>query len=111
MSILIRIVSHILNKEKANVTIVSDGLEALFKIKKENFDVILLDINMPNMTGEELIKQKRHFQKYNSSTPFLALTANTTKEDIERYLELGFSGIISKPYTIAEFLNIISKVF
>ena len=98
------IVSHILNKEEVNLTLVNDGLEALSKIKEEDFDVILLDINMPNMTGEELMEQKSSFIKYNSNTPFLALTANTSNEDIERYLELGFSGVISKPYTIADFV-------
>lgn len=104
------IVSHILNKEKANITLVNDGLEALSKIKNENFDVILLDINMPNMTGEELMLEKEMFVKYNSNTPFLALTANTTNEDIERYLKLGFSGVISKPYTIADFVLKIKSV-
>ena len=98
------IVSHILKKEEVNLTLVNDGLEALSKIKEEDFDVILLDINMPNMTGEELMEQKSSFIKYNSNTPFLALTANTSNEDIERYLELGFSGVISKPYTIADFV-------
>ena len=104
------IVSHILSKENAAITLVNDGLEALYKIEKENFDVILLDINMPNMTGEELMKQKKIFAEYNANTPFLALTANTSNEDIERYLELGFSGVISKPYTIADFVLKIKNV-
>ena len=104
------IVSHILNKENVNLTIVNDGLEALSKIEKETFDVVLLDINMPNMTGEELMKQKLSFKPDNLTTPFLALTANTTNEDIERYLELGFSGVISKPYTIADFIEKIKAV-
>ena len=104
------IVSHILNKEKANITLVNDGLEALSELQKKNFDVILLDINMPNMTGEELMEQKNEFVKYNSNTPFLALTANTANEDIERYLRLGFSGVISKPYKIADFVLKIKSV-
>jgi signal transduction histidine kinase/CheY-like chemotaxis protein len=104
------IVSHILSKENAAITLVNDGLEALYKIEKESFDIILLDINMPNMTGEELMEQKKIFAEYNANTPFLALTANTSNEDIERYLELGFSGVISKPYTIADFVLKIKNV-
>jgi signal transduction histidine kinase len=104
------IVSHVLRKEKVNLKIVNDGLEALNEIKKETFDIVLLDINMPNMTGEELMSVRVSFQEYNSNTPFLALTANTTNEDIERYLELGFSGVISKPYTIADFVKKIKSV-
>ncbi|MFK8061275.1 MAG: hybrid sensor histidine kinase/response regulator [Polaribacter sp.] len=104
------IVSHFLNKENAIVTIVKDGLEALSKIESQKFDVILLDINMPNMTGEELIQKNDSFQKLNAKTPVLALTANTTKEDIERYVRLGFSGVISKPFTSEKFLSKISDV-
>ena len=104
------IVRHFLAKENAEITIVNDGLEALSKIESLAFDVILLDINMPNMTGEELIQKASSFQKLNTQTPVLALTANTTKEDINRYLDLGFSGVISKPFTSEEFVSKISSV-
>ncbi len=104
------IVSHILKKENVNTTIVNDGLEALSKIKEERFDVVMLDINMPNMTGEELMLQKDLFQQYNSTTPFLALTGNAAKEDVDRYNELGFVQIISKPYTSFEFVQKIKSV-
>ena len=100
-----RIVAYILKKEKVNLTIVKDGLEALSKIKEEVFDVVLLDINMPNMTGEELMKKRATITNVNSKTPFLALTGNTSTQDIERYLTLGFSGFISKPFTIANFVD------
>ncbi|AUC22677.1 hypothetical protein BTO15_11520 [Polaribacter sejongensis] len=105
------IVAHILKKEKVNVTIVNDGLEALSKIENEVFDVVLLDINMPNMTGEELMKKKATITNVNATSPFLALTANASTEDIERYLTLGFSGVISKPYTIVEFIEKIKSIF
>ena len=104
------IVSHILKKETANFTIVNDGLEALSKIEKQTFDVVLLDINMPNMTGEELMQHKKKFLEHNSKTPFLALTANTTNKDIERYLALGFCGVISKPFSIINFIEKIKSV-
>ncbi|MEO9571629.1 MAG: ATP-binding protein [Polaribacter sp.] len=104
------IVTHILGKESVNITMVSDGLEALSKLQTETFDTVLLDINMPNMTGEELMKKRKIFLKLNSETPFLALTANTSNEDIERYLELGFSGVISKPFTISDLTSKIKNV-
>ena len=104
------IVSHILTKENTDFTIVNDGLEALSKIEEISFDVILLDINMPNMTGEELMNQKEAIAKHNVNTPILALTANTSTEDIDRYLKLGFSGVVSKPFTIANFVQKIKNV-
>ena len=104
------IVTHILNKESVCSTVVGDGLEAHIKLQESSFDAVLLDINMPNMTGEELMKKRKTFLKLNSETPFLALTANTSNEDIERYLELGFSAVISKPFKIQDFIQKIKSV-
>jgi len=104
------IAAHILKKENVSITIVNDGLEALSKIENESFDVILLDINMPNMTGDELIKHKKSFVAYNLNTPFLALTANTAPRDVDRYLQLGFLGVISKPFTVKNFIEKITAV-
>ena len=100
-----KMLSHILNKQNAIVSVVNDGLEALSILKRENFDLVLLDINMPNMTGEELILQKQRFKTYNRNTPFLALTANNSTKDIEQYLALGFSDVIFKPYDIPDFVE------
>ena len=66
------IVAHILKKEEAFYTLVKDGVEAIAAMDKHNFDIVLLDINMPNLKGDELIKRKEKMQKENSETPFLA---------------------------------------
>lgn len=102
------IVAHILNKENVKLTLVKDGLEALNALKTKIFDLVLLDIHMPNITGEQLVQQKNDFNKANINIPFLALTANTTPEDIKRYHKIGFAAIISKPYTANDFLERIS---
>ncbi|QOD61661.1 response regulator [Polaribacter haliotis] len=99
------IVAHILKKEKVVLTQVKDGLEALNVLKKSIFDLVLLDIHMPNITGEQLVQQKNDFHKSNKEIPFLSLTANTTIEDIERYKKIGFVDVISKPYTAVEFVE------
>lgn len=104
------IVEHILKKEKADFTLVKDGVEAVGAMDDVNFDVVLLDINMPNLTGEELMYHKENYEKRNSKTPFLALTANSSKEDVEGYYKLGFSGFIPKPFTSSQFTNTLNKV-
>lgn len=103
------IVAHILRNEEANFILVKDGVEALTEMQKETFDIVLLDINMPNLSGEDLIKQKEAYQKANSETPFLALTANNTKEDIESYFKIGFSDVIPKPFTSIQFIEMLNK--
>ncbi|WP_299049443.1 ATP-binding protein [uncultured Polaribacter sp.] len=104
------IVKHFLSKENAIAHFVKDGLEALSKIEEVPFDVILLDINMPNLTGEQLMQKPEVFRKQNSKTPVLALTANTSQEDLKRYLQIGFSGVISKPFTSKVFVEKIASV-
>ena len=103
------IVAHILKKEDVKLTLVKDGLEALNKLKSDVFDLVLLDIHMPNITGEQLMQQKKDFNRANIKIPFLALTANTTPEDIERYKNIGFVDVISKPYTAVEFVGKIGE--
>lgn len=104
------IVSHILSKQKATYTLVKDGLEALHHIEDTPFDLILLDINMPNMTGEQIVTNTTSLQLKNKSTPIIAITANATKETVKHYRSIGFYAVISKPYTSKEFLKIIGEV-
>ena len=103
------IVTHILTKEKANFTIVKDGLEALNLMQKETFDMVLLDINMPNLSGESLMRQKEAYRKSNLETPILALTANHTEEEVEGYLKIGFIDVIPKPFTSKQFVQMLNK--
>lgn len=103
------IVSHILTKEETHYKMVKDGVEALESLNEEDFDIVLLDINMPNLSGEELIKSKQELDKGNADTPFLAMTANNSREDIEGYKNLGFADVIPKPFTTAQFTEMIKK--
>ncbi|SHN05391.1 ATP-binding protein [Polaribacter sp. KT 15] len=93
------IVSHILKSENVVLTLVKDGFEALQLLKNNIFDIVLLDIHMPNITGEQLVQMSNEFASDNSKIPFLALTANTTEEDVLRYKSIGFKDVIGKPYT------------
>ena len=103
------IVSHLLKKEEVNFVLAKDGLEALAQLEKANFDLVLLGINMPNLSGEELVKRKKELSKENSEIPFLALTANNTKEDILKYHKIGFKDVIPKPFTSGQFIDILKR--
>lgn len=104
------IASHLLENEGSDITIANDGLEALSQLKKKAFDAVLLDINMPNMSGEKLMTDKKLFKKYNGKTPILALTGNTSKDDVKRYFTLGFSWVISKPYSAEDLVIALGSV-
>lgn|GEM_PF-2336161 len=101
------IVEHILNKEGVNLVLVKDGVEALAALQQKRFDLVLLDINMPNLSGEDLIKMEDSFQAMNKSTPFLALTGNSSKEDVLAYRSIGFKDVIPKPFSSDQLLSIL----
>lgn len=86
-----------------------DGLECLNKIKQGNtYDLILMDIMMPNMNGEACIKE---LKKMGITTPVIALTADTLLGAEEKYLSEGFKGYVAKPFTKDQIKEKIDLVF
>ncbi|PHR56334.1 MAG: hypothetical protein COA44_08225 [Arcobacter sp.] len=81
------------------VDIVNDGLEAVQAFKKNSYDLILMDENMPNLNGIEASKKIRALESANTinHTPIIAVTANALKGDREKFLEAGMNDYISKP--------------
>ncbi len=77
-----------------NITFVNDGLEALDAIEKEEFELILMDIHMPNMNGYEAT---RIIRERNIKTPIIAITANAMKGDADKCIEAGCDDYLSKP--------------
>ena len=92
------LISILLDEMNLTYTIVEDGKEALeaFKTSQE-YDLILMDINMPNMDGIEATQHIRQSGLPHHNIPIIALTANVIKEDIEHYIQSGMNAHISKP--------------
>lgn len=82
-----------------DVTIANNGVEAVEAFKRERFDLILMDIQMPEMGGIEatqLIRDRERTQQL-PPTPIVAVTANALKGDREKYIESGMDAYVSKP--------------
>lgn len=107
------LISYILTSMDIDFSIVENGLEALNKRKKEHFDMILMDINMPIMDGIEAFKQIREYEEKNQleKLPIIALTANAIKGDEEKYLSLGMDGYLSKPINTDCLVEVLKKFF
>ena len=73
-----------------------DGLQCLEKVKENKYDVILMDIMMPNMSGETAIEHLKEDPNFN--TPVIALTADAVTGARDQYLKQGFVGYLSKPF-------------
>lgn len=90
-----------------NVTVASNGIEALHCLKKDQFDIIFMDIHMPEMDGVEAVRIIRN-ELENLTIPIIALTANIMKSDHERYMQTGMNAILTKPITIEQLEDVLS---
>ncbi|WP_340679820.1 PAS domain S-box protein [Paraglaciecola sp.] len=92
------VVQSMLESTHAALTIVNNGKQAVEAAKKEDFDLILMDIQMPEMDGVEAMLNISSFNKH---IPIVALTANAMIDDVSNYLSQGFDAHIAKPIDIS----------
>lgn len=100
------ITKKILENNNLASKIVNDGLEAIKLVKKETFDVILMDINMPVISGFET---SRKIRELGITTPIIALTAFEKEEVIEEVIASGMNDIIVKPFDPSKLFQIINR--
>jgi two-component system chemotaxis response regulator CheY len=86
-----------------------DGVDALNKAKAESFDLVLSDVNMPNMDGIELVKNLRTLPNY-KFTPILMLTTESGTDKKMAGKQAGATGWIVKPFNPEQLLNTIKRV-
>ena len=86
-----------------------DGVEALAMLKQAKYDFVVSDINMPNMTGFELLKAIKEDPNL-KHLPVLMVTAEARKEDIVLAAQTGAAGYIVKPFTKATLEEKVQKI-
>jgi CheY-like chemotaxis protein/HPt (histidine-containing phosphotransfer) domain-containing protein len=99
---------YILESSGASVVIANNGSEALDWVKRQYFDCILMDVQMPEMDGIEATEQIRLLPDPEmSATPIIALTANCHADDLLKYERAGMDDFLAKPFDEALLLNAI----
>lgn len=93
-----------------NVHEAEDGVDALAKLRKGNFDFVVSDWNMPNMSGIELLRAIRADAEL-KHLPLLMVTAEAKKENIIMAAQAGASGYVIKPFTAATLEEKLKKIF
>jgi PAS domain S-box-containing protein len=102
---------RLLQKRGFSVSIAVDGKQAIAAVENAEFDVILMDIQMPEMDGFEATAEIRKGQKTSGRrTPIIALTAHALKEDRDRCLSAGMDAYVTKPIRPAELFRAIGEV-
>ena len=91
-----KVASNILLKSGCKVVQAIDGFDAIEKISQENFDLVLMDIQMPQMDGIESTEKIRAL-KLKNTPPIIAMTAYSMEEDRERFLNAGMDDYLAKP--------------
>lgn len=91
--------TSILKNWKCQVDVAENGLVAIEKIKNNQYDVILMDVQMPVMDGYDATKAIREMDAPKNIVPIVALTANVTRQDIDKCLNAGMDDYLSKPFT------------
>ena len=106
-----KVLVGILSKDKHKVVAVDNGQQALDAIKAEQFNVVLMDMEMPIMNGIEATSLIRSMDdKQKSRIPIIAMTANVMKEDIERCRQAGMNEYVSKPIDPDSLRSLIGRV-
>ena len=103
------IVDTMLSQAGHSVTLANDGAEALDAVRKDAFDLILMDMQMPVMDGLEATRRIRGSDESISGIPIVALTAAVLPNEIERCMQAGMSDFLPKPIVLDTLLRTVAK--
>ncbi|HPE75449.1 MAG TPA: response regulator [Draconibacterium sp.] len=107
-----KVVMFNLKKLDCEITAVSNGKEAIETFKSNKYDIVLMDIMLPEKNGYEITIEIREFEKINevkNPVTIIALTANTYENDKEKCLSVGMNDYLSKPFSAQQLINTIEK--
>ncbi len=104
-----KLMQILLNKQGHEVVLANDGRAAVLEVRKQSFDLILMDIQMPEMDGYDAARTIRADERAsNRQTPIIALTANAMKGDREKCLEAGMDDYLTKPVQAEQLFDAIA---
>ncbi len=104
-----KIIKNTLVKESFEIESAEDGMEGLEKLYRGDFDLLLVDINMPNMGGAEFVENVRKDSDY-ASLPIIILTSVAREEVVKRVMNAGANLYIKKPPSEKELLSGINNL-
>jgi two-component system cell cycle response regulator DivK len=104
-----RLIEMILNSKSYNLLMAEDGEAALDLAVREHPDLIIMDIQLPKISGYDIIKKLREMPEF-SNTPIIALTAYAMEGDREKFIEAGCDAYLSKPIDTRELPKVIAAM-
>lgn len=104
-----KVIGTLLHLAQIHTRIVDNGAEAFAAMQEEDFDLVLMDHQMPEMDGPEATRAIRAMAPPKGAVPIIAVTANSMKGDRERYLSAGMNDYISKPVNMSALIDMVEK--
>jgi CheY-like chemotaxis protein len=106
-----RVAMTMLGKMGHRITLATNGREALEQWRQSDFDLILMDVQMPEMTGLQATTQIRREEAVDAHVPIVAMTASAMSEERDRCLAAGMDDFISKPVSYKVIEQMIAATF
>lgn len=109
-SVIQNLTKKVLQFQNYEIVSVKDGEQVISKLENEDFDVILMDINMPKMNGMECSKQVRALpDRQKAETPIIAISGNANNYSEEDFKNVGINEYIPKPIDFDHLVETVNK--
>ncbi|MEQ8171675.1 MAG: response regulator [Candidatus Eremiobacterota bacterium] len=105
-----KLIQYYLKKSGYTADFVSNGFEVLSALKQNSYDLILMDLQMPEMDGFMTTSKIREEERNEKHIPIIALTAHAIREIRDRSMEYGMDGYITKPVDHKELIEAIDRI-
>lgn len=103
------LMKEMLDRLNCTVDTAENGIDALGHISRQNYDIIFMDLQMPEMDGFQTTKEIRNMQKGKRETPIIAITANAMQSDKQKCLDAGMDDYLAKPFEIQDIEKLLKK--
>ena len=104
------LIEKMFGENNYEIVIVNDGSEVFREIKKSDFDVLLMDVNMPNMDGIEATKKIRKKEvKTGKHIPIIGISAFSDEDERDNYLAIGMDDFLPKPFIEKNLKDVVKR--
>lgn len=108
-SVIQNLAKKILQFQNYNITVVKNGQQVLDKLEKENYDVIVMDINMPVMDGMQCAEHIRSRKDDKANTPIIAISGNAKNYSRDDFERVGINEYLPKPLNFDELVEKVNQ--
>ncbi|HEY9116583.1 MAG TPA: response regulator [Roseivirga sp.] len=108
-SVIQNLLKKILLFENCKITSAKDGQSVLDKFESEDFDLVIMDINLPKLNGLEATKRIRSGKTQKSKTPIIGISGNAKNQPVSDFFEAGMNEYIQKPLDYDKLIELVKK--